>query len=994
MAVGAFLALPSVLFAQTGVLTWHNDPARTGQNLLETILTPANVTSATFGKLFTLSVDGLVDAQPLYVPSVTIPSKGVHNVLYVATENDSVYAFDADNGAPLWQVSLYLSGEQPSDDRGCGQVTPEIGVTSTPAIDLNSGPHGTIYAVAMSLDSSNNYHQRLHALDLTTGLEEFSGPMEVQATYPSTGPQSSHGVVTFDPKQYKDRAALLISNGVVYTSWASHCDNSPYSAWIIGYNESTLARVSVLDLTPNGSEGSVWQAGAGPAVDGGGNLFFLIANGTFDTKLNSRGFPSKGDYGNAFMNISTNSGLAVADYFTMDNTVSESRGDVDLGSGGAMLLPTLNDALGNPRSLAVGAGKDGTGYVVDRTNMGKFHSNSNAVYQQLGLGGSVFSSPAWFNNTLYYGAVGQQLQAFTWSGGAFGLSPSSQSSISFEYPGATPSISANGSANGIVWAAENSSPAVLHAYDATNLANELYNSTMAPSSRDQFGDGNKYITPTVANGKVYVGTTNGVGAFGLLGCSYAISSNSESFTSSAGGDSINVTAPSGCTWTVNNTSNFIVVTGGASGNGNGVVSFTIPADTGISRTGILVIAGHSFTVSQTGDTTTSGLAFYPLTPCRIADTRVGSGFSGYFGKPYLSANTTRSFPILISACNVPSSALAYSLNIGALPHQALGFLTVWPAGVAQPVVGTLGSPTGQPVSNAALIPAGTGGAINLFANANTDVIIDINGYFAPANLSQALAFYAITPCRVADTLANSGFSGSFGGPFLSADVTRTLPMPTSPCGLPDTAMAYSLDIDAFPHTDLGFLTTWPAGLPLPGVGTLGSPSGQPVSNAALVPAGTAGAIDLYANAATDVIVDSNGYFAAPGSANALFFYPLTPCRIADTRTVGSGLTGPFGPPTMIGGSTRSFPIPESSCNVPATAQAYSLNIAMVAPGPVASLTTWATGQPKPGTMTLGAPKGGIVSDAAIVQAGTGGAIDIFVAATTDVIIDINGYFAP
>jgi hypothetical protein len=994
IAMGAFMALPSALIAQTGVLTWHNDAARTGQNLLETILTPANVSSATFGKLFTLSVDGLVDAQPLYAPSVTIPSKGVHNVLYVATEHDSVYAFDADNGAPLWQVTLLLSGEQTSDPRNCDQVVPEIGITSTPAIDLTSGPHGTIYAVAMSLDSSNNYHQRLHALDLTTGLEEFGGPMEVQATYPSTGPQSSGGVTTFDPKQYKDRAALLISNGVVYTSWASHCDNSPYSAWIIGYNETSLARVSVLDLTPNGNEGSVWQAGAGPAVDGGGNLFFLIANGTFDTKLTAGGFPSKGDYGNAFMNVSTTSGLAVADYFTMDNTVSESKGDVDLGSGGAMLLPTLNDALGNPRSLAVGAGKDSIGYVVDRTNMGKFHSKSNAVYQQIALGGSVFSSPAWFNNTLYYGAVGQQLQAFSWADGAFGLSPSSQSSIGYEYPGATPSISANGSADGIVWAAENSSPAVLHAYDATNLANELYNSNMAPSSRDQFGDGNKYITPTVANGKVYVGTTNGVGVFGPLGCTYTISSNSESFSASAGGDSINVTAPSGCTWTVINTSNFIVVTGGAPGNGNGSVSFTIPADPGISRAGTLVIAGHTFTLTQTGEITTSGLAFYPLTPCRIADTRVGSGFSGNFGEPSLSADTTRTFPILASACNVPSAALAYSLNIGALPHQDLGFLTVWPAGVALPVVGTLGSPTGQNVSNAALVPAGTSGAINLYANASTDVIIDINGYFAPADLSQPLAFYTITPCRVADTLASADFSGLFGVPFLSADVTRTLPMPSSPCGLPDTALAYSLTIDALPHTDLGFLTTWPAGSPLPVVGTLGSPSGQPVSNAALVPAGTAGAINLYANAATDVIVDSNGYFASPGSASALFFYPLTPCRVADTRTVGSGLTGPFGPPTITGGSTRSFPIPESTCNVPATAQAYSLNIGMVAPGPVASLTTWATGQPKPGTMTLSAPQGGIFSDAAIVQGGTAGAIDIFVAATTDVIIDINGYFAP
>ena len=569
MAAGALLVFPSVLLAQTSVLTWHNDAARTGQNLLETLLTPANVSAATFGKLFTLPVDGKVDGEPLYVPSLTIPNKGIHNVLYVVSEHDSVYAFDADTGASLWQVSLLLNGEQTSDNRGCDQVVPEIGITSTPAIDLAVGAHGTMYVVAMSKDGSNNYHQRLHALDLTTGAETLGGPIEVQATFPATGPQSSGGIVTFDPQQYKERAALLISNGILYTSFASHCDIGPYMTWIIAYDKTTLAQTSVLNLTPNGNDGSVWQAGAGLATDPGGNLFFLVANGTFDTKLNPSGFPNKGDYGNAFMNISTSSGLAVADYFTMHNTVSESNGDVDLGSGGAMVLPTLNDAVGNPRQLAVGAGKDGTGYVVERTNMGKFHSRTNAVYQQIGLGGSVFSSPAWFNNTLYYGAVGQPLKAFTFSGGSFSLSPSSQSSSGFGYPGTTPSISANGLANGIVWAAENQSPAVLHAYDAADLSHELYNTDQAPNSRDQFGDGNKFITPMVANGKVYVGTTNGVGVFGLLNCVYSIGASSENFNSGLGGDTVSVTAPNGCAWSVVNNSNFIDVTGATSGTGNG-----------------------------------------------------------------------------------------------------------------------------------------------------------------------------------------------------------------------------------------------------------------------------------------------------------------------------------------------------------------------------------------------------------------------------------------
>jgi hypothetical protein len=334
----------------------------------------------------------------------------------------------------------------------------------------------------------------------------------------------------------------------------------------------------MVDLTPDGNDGSVWQAGAGPAADAGGNLFFLIANGTFDTTLTAAGFPVRGDYGNAFMNLSTHSGLSVVDYFTMENTVSESNGDVDLGSGGAILLPALTDSQGNQRALAVGAGKDGTGYVVDRNNMGKFHTASNAVFQQLALGGGVFSSPAWFNNTLYYGAVNQPLQAFSFASGKFGATPSSHSPTSFGYPGATPSISANGSANGIVWAAENASLAVLHAYNATNLGTELYNSNQAANSRDQFGDGNKYITPTVANGKVYVGTTTGVGVFGPLHCTYSINLSSQSLSAGASGSEVAVTAPSGCSWSVANTSNFITVTGGASGTGNGVVSFTVPAN--------------------------------------------------------------------------------------------------------------------------------------------------------------------------------------------------------------------------------------------------------------------------------------------------------------------------------------------------------------------------------------------------------------------------------
>ena len=521
LVCGLFCCFAPGLDAQS-VLTWHNDNARTGQNLHENILTPANVNSASFGKLFVIPVDGLVDAQTLYVPSVAIPGQGTHNVLYVVTEHDSAYAFDADAGSQLWHASLLGVNETSSDNRSCGQVTPEIGATATPAIDLGTGPHGTIYVVAMTKDNSGNYHHRLHALDLTNGTEEFSGPKEIQATYQWTGSGGASGTITFDPKKYKERPGLLILNGVVYTSWSSHCDDAPYTGWVMGYSETTLAQVSVLDLTPNlgsanGGYGAIWMAGAGPAADQNGNIFLLTGNGVFDTTL-TNGFPENNDYGNACVRIPTGSSpLSVADYFTMDNTTTESGQDTDLGSGGLMLLPPLAGTNGSV-SLVVGAGKDHNVYVLNQANLGKFNPSTDTIYQQMTgvTPGGVWSSPAWFNGRLYYGDVGGHLKAFTFSGGLFGTTPSSQSPGAFGYPGTTPSISANGTSNGIVWAVENTSSAVLHAFDAANLADELYNSTQAANSRDTFGGGNKYIVPTIANGKVYVGTPNGVGVFGLL----------------------------------------------------------------------------------------------------------------------------------------------------------------------------------------------------------------------------------------------------------------------------------------------------------------------------------------------------------------------------------------------------------------------------------------------------------------------------------------------
>ena len=499
--------------ATGSVLTYHNDVARTGQNLNETTLTLANVNTSSFGKIGFLSVQGKVDAEPLYVSNLNIGGAS-HNVVFAATEHDMVYAFDADNLSQLWHTSVLPSGETTSDNHGCDQITPEIGITSTPVIDLTPGAHGTIFVVAMSKDSSGNYHQRLHALDLATGAEQAGSPTTVQATFPN-----SQGQMTFNPGQYAERAGLLLLTGVIYMGWTSHCDESPYTGWVMGYSESTLQQVSVLDITPNGSDGSIWMSGAGLAADPSNFIYFLAANGTFDTTLNSSGFPVNGDFGNAFMKLSTSGSLSVADYFTMHNTAAESGADEDLGSGGALVVQDLKDASGNTVRLAVGAGKDANIYVVNRDSMGKFNpSNDNAIYQEIdgALGGSIFGMPAYFNGTVYFGPVSSTLKAFPFTNAKLATAPSSQSATAYAYPGATPSISANGSTNAIVWVVENSGgTGVLRAFDATNLATELYNSNQASNGRDSFVD-NKFITPMIANGKVYVGTPTGVVVFGLL----------------------------------------------------------------------------------------------------------------------------------------------------------------------------------------------------------------------------------------------------------------------------------------------------------------------------------------------------------------------------------------------------------------------------------------------------------------------------------------------
>jgi outer membrane protein assembly factor BamB len=497
----------------TDVVTYKNDVGRTGANVTESVLTPANVNSSSFGKLRTLDTDGKVDAQPLYLSGLAVQG-AAHNVVFVATENDTVYAFDADTGAVLWQKSLLGSGETPSEAvHSCSQVTPMIGITATPVIDRSAGAHGTIYVVAMSKTTSPlAYHQRLHAMDVTTGAALPNSPVEVTATYPVMG-----GMMSFDPQQYEERAALLLSHGTLYTSWTSHCDDPPYSGWVIAYNQGTLAQTAVFNAAPNSGGGgpAIWMSGGGPAADASGDVYLLTANGAFETTLDARGFPNRADFGNSFLRLSGGA-LTALDYFSMSNTVAESAADQDLGSGGILLLPDLQDSGGVVRHLAVGAGKDTNIYVVDRDSMGKFSASGNNIWQELpgALGGGIWSTPAYYNSTLYYGPVAGNLKAFTIS--AAKLTAASSSSATFNYPGTSPTVSANGSGSGIVWAHENSDPAVLHAYDASDLSHELYNSSQAAGGRDKLGPGNKFIAPMIADGKVFVGTQSGVTVFGLL----------------------------------------------------------------------------------------------------------------------------------------------------------------------------------------------------------------------------------------------------------------------------------------------------------------------------------------------------------------------------------------------------------------------------------------------------------------------------------------------
>jgi uncharacterized repeat protein (TIGR01451 family) len=374
------------------------------------------------------------------------------------------------------------------------------------------------------------------------------------------------------------------------------------------------------------------------------------------------------------------------------------------------------------------------------------------------------------------------------------------------------------------------------------------------------------------------------------------------------------------------------------------------------------------------------LRFVPVVPCRIADTR---NPNGPFGGPAIAGGGTRDFAVTSSACGIPSNAVSYSLNVTVVPTGPLGFVTVWPAGQAQPTVSTLNSLDGRIKANAAIVPAGAGGAISVFAAAQTNVIIDVNGYFVPVSVAQSLAFYPVTPCRLADT---RNAAGTFGGPSMIASATRNFPVQSGSCGIPATAQAYVINMTVVPSGILGFLTTWPTGSQQPLASTLNALTGAITSNLAIVPAGTGGAISVYVTDRTDLVLDITGYFAPPGGGS-LDFYSVSPCRVLDTR----GADAPLGGPIMPGGASRAFPVPSSSCNIPATAQAYSMNATVVPPSALGFLTLWGSGT-MPLASTLNSLDGSIVANAVLVPAGSNGVVTAFTTESSQLILDINGFF--
>jgi outer membrane protein assembly factor BamB len=509
------VALVATSVAQ--VTTSQYDNFRTGATLQEKILTPQNVNSKQFGKLGAFKVDGPVYAQPLFLPAVPIPAKGRHDVLLVATEHDSVYAFDAarPGDPPLWKVSLLDQARHEEvvneDEVACPFIRPEVGITSTPVIDLKTG---TIYVLARSMIrhtvGADEYFQRLHALAVTTGVEKFRGPKVIAASVPGKGAGSEKGQVAFNALRENPRAALTLANNTVYMTWASSCDVDPYHGWVMSYDAQTLAQKAVLNVNPDGSEAGIWLADTGPAVDADGNLYVPTGNGTFDAGSGGR------DYGDSVLKLD-GSTLAIRDYFTPHDQERISHDDNDVGSSGPTLLP---DQPGPHRHLLLQPTKDSTIYVIDRDHMGQYHRDSDALVEIIKIPGPGLGAMAYWNGHVFFATNDDNLRDYVVKNGQ--LVQSAMSVMKFKDPGATPSTSADGKKNAIVWAIATKSwdgpdtkPAVLYAFDATKLGRPIYTSEQN-SARDRAALAARFVIPVVVNGRVYFGTRSEVEVYGLL----------------------------------------------------------------------------------------------------------------------------------------------------------------------------------------------------------------------------------------------------------------------------------------------------------------------------------------------------------------------------------------------------------------------------------------------------------------------------------------------
>ena len=500
-----------------GVYTYHNDVARDGVNTSEYALTTANVNGSTFGKLFSCQADAAIYTQPLWVSNITIGA-AKHNIVVVATMHDTVYVFDADASpcVTYWHTQFIPSGETfyTAGDVSTNSIFPDIGILGTPVIDSTSN---IIYLVTKTKninDPGPIVHQRLHALNLADGTEIANSPVELDSSITVPGNCEGGSTIGFNAARENQRPGLALVNGVVYIAWASHGDVDPYHGWVLGFNASTLSRVSAFNTSPNAAEGlgycraGIWMSGGAPAADAAGNLYVITGNGIFD---------GTSAFGDSFLKLSVTSGLALADWFTPMDQLSLDAFDQDLGAGGAAVL--VDQTSGPHPHLIIGGGKSQNLYLLDRTNMGHFTSGGpDKVVQTLKVSESSFSTPAFWQNTLYFFGFNGPGLAYTFlpASDTFNPSVASATTPSFSFPGSSPSVSSNGNSNGIVWMIDANSfgtgdggpgtagPAVLHAFDATNLGTELWNSSQVPA--DAAGNAVKFTVPTVANGKVYVGT--------------------------------------------------------------------------------------------------------------------------------------------------------------------------------------------------------------------------------------------------------------------------------------------------------------------------------------------------------------------------------------------------------------------------------------------------------------------------------------------------------